>query len=101
MAGHVYSVKMEFGSKGGWKTSDEQLVAAGKYQTRGEELASASEVVHQFFVQSGFSRTKNSGAVKPVIIDEGAVRRWNHVLARCHPPWTATERRHHPDLLGA
>ena len=101
MAGHIYSVKMEFGSKGGWETSNEQVVAARKYQKREEEPVSATEVEHQFFVQSGLSRTKNSGAVKPIIIDEGAIRRWNHVLARCHPPRTATERRHHPNLLGA
>src|SRR5215469_17411271 len=101
MAGHVYSVETEILSKSRWKTGSEQFAASRKYQHREEGQTTAFGVVDEFFVQSGFSRAKNSGAIGLRIINECALWRWNCKPARHNTPGRPTERRHAPNLITA
>src|ERR1700728_173922 len=99
VAGHVYSVEMEFGPKLLSYSSGEQLVATGKYQKREEEQTGALGFVNCFLVQSGLFRPKNLVVIRLHIINESAVGRWNRRRASHHTARSSTEGRHRPDLV--
>src|SRR5271168_1700879 len=101
MAGQVYSVKAEFGLKGHSKTTCKQVLAAGKRQYRDEEQAGTLGVVNQFFVQSGFSCTKYSGAFRLRIKNGSTIGRGNHPSCSYQEPGTAAECWHRPGLVAA
>src|SRR3974377_1792383 len=83
------------------KTTNEHVVAARKLRNRKKEAARVVGFVHQFFVQTGIRRTKDSLGVRLYVKNGSSIRGGNHIASRYHTPGTASERRYGPDCVSA
>src|SRR3984885_8815848 len=99
MGGQVDSKKVADIRRIPWESNREQVVATGKQKRREETQGGILGAIYQFFVQSGFVRTKNPGPIGLIVINGRAISRGKRVPARRHAAGTSSERRHRPDLV--
>src|SRR5580700_7106048 len=101
MGGQVDSKKVADIRRIPWESNREQVVATGKQKRREETQGGIPGAIYQFFVQSGFVRTKNPGPVGLIVVNGCAICGGEREPGRRHTARRSTQRRYCPDFVAA